>query len=207
MYNCCVSAMASNTQIVDHFEVQRDEKLGRGTYGQVFKAKDLDNNNEIVAAKEVWLLDTDDREEMESVRREVDLHGRVPKHDNIVTFLSSKQTGSNLWIFAEYCNSGDLNTYCGKNFVTMKMRLNIMIQVTKGIRHLHHLEPPIAHRDLKPTNVLITNMNEKITAKLCDLAIEKEDGAIKGFQTDCGTQPFKNCLNYKFLKTRHTPLV
>ena len=191
---CSVSAMSSHIQIVDHFEVDRNEKLGKGCYGYVFKAKDLNDDNKTVAAKEVGILDIDDTEEMERVQQEVELHGQIPHHDNIVNFLGSKQEGSNLWIFTEYCNSGDLNKYCKKNIVTMDMRFDIMIQVVKGIQHLHHLDPPIAHRDIKPTNVLITRVNENLIAKLCDLgiakAIEREGGVTKGFQTDCGTHPF-----------------
>ena len=189
---CFVISDMSTIEIVDHFEVNKAEKLGHGTYGSVYKAIDIEDGK-VVAAKEAWILDHDDPEEMERVQREVDIHGQLPPHDNIVTFISSKKL-NNLWIFTEYCELGDRMKYCKKHSLAPAMKLDIMIQVIKGIRHLHHLDPPVAHRDIKPHNILITNINEKITAKLCDLGIAKatetENNAIKGFVTQIGSENF-----------------
>ena len=40
----------------DNFEVNRDEKLGRGAFGFVYKAKDL-RNGQVIATKDVWMVD------------------------------------------------------------------------------------------------------------------------------------------------------
>ena len=114
-------------------------------------------------------------------------------HINTVNFLDSKvDDDGELWIFTEYCEFGDLGDYFKKNALAASTRLDIMKQVTKGIQHLHHLKPPIAHRDIKPGNVLMRRVDGKLIAKLSDLGIAKateiEDGKTKGLKTDIGTE-------------------
>ena len=183
----------SHLQIIDHFEVNKKDKLGSGGFGFVYKATDLDDG-QIVAAKEVFILDVNDAEEMERVQREVDLHAALPPHDNIVNFMGSKQDGDKLWIFTEYCNLGDLIKYCKENTISTEAMLDIMIQITKGIHHLHHSETPIAHRDIKPGNILFTKVDDNVRAKLCDLGISKatvkQNSVTMGFDSRIGTDDF-----------------
>ena len=192
------------SKMIDHFEVFKKEKLGSGGFGNVFKAKN-NKTGEIVAAKEVFIPDPDDTEELERVQREVEIHGRLPKHDNIVHFIASKNLSERLWIFTELCPHGDLITYCEKHKMTSPLKLTFMKDVAKGILHLHHLEPPVAHRDIKPHNVLVTDLKGRHIAKLCDLGIakstEKEDGYTKGFMTRIGSSNFMAPEQFELLET------
>jgi tRNA A-37 threonylcarbamoyl transferase component Bud32 len=50
-------------------------------------------------------------------------------------------------------------------------KLNILIGVAKGMRHLHNRYPPICHRDLKPSNILVSKRLREV--KLCDFGVAR----------------------------------
>lgn len=50
---------------------------------------------------------------------------------------------------------------------------SICFQVLLAITHIHNMDPPVAHRDLKPGNIMIDNDG---TVKLIDFATAWEQG-------------------------------
>ncbi|KAJ0007214.1 hypothetical protein Pint_29557 [Pistacia integerrima] len=57
------------------------------------------------------------------------------------------------------------------DFLSWKVRLNIAIDAAKGLEYLHNVsKPPIVHRDLKTSNILI---DEKMRAKLADFGLSR----------------------------------
>ena len=177
---------------IDNFEIDRDEPLGKGSSGQVFLGKDLTSGQRI-AAKQILVKDVHPHL-VEHAQQELISMKQTPPNPNVVRFLDSKQDGKYMWIFTEFCEHGDLDKYALKNKIATDQRFDIMVQVTKGIRHLHHLDPPIVHRDIKPGNIVLTEVDGKIIAKLCDFGIAKptehEGGFPKSFHTFCGTHKY-----------------
>jgi len=49
-------------------------------------------------------------------------------------------------------------------------RVRVMAEITSALLYLHHHEPPIAHRDLGPDNVLLDN---NLTSKLGDVGLAR----------------------------------
>ena len=66
----------------------------------------------------------------------------------------------------------DLRTYIENNQGSLKMskQIPICLQIALGVQFLHHLSPPIAHRDLNDKNVLLA---EDGTVKIGDLGQSK----------------------------------
>ena len=77
------------------------ERLGKGSYGSVYKARDRDTG-EVVAAKRI-VLPRQDEEGYRAVQREISVLQEC-KHPNVVRYKASHKLGDrHLWIVMEYC--------------------------------------------------------------------------------------------------------
>ncbi|XP_059073187.1 probable LRR receptor-like serine/threonine-protein kinase At3g47570 [Cryptomeria japonica] len=75
----------------------------------------------------------------------------------------------------EFMSQGSLEQHLHKDetqcTLSLKMRVNIAIDVAHGMAYLHHdCSPPIVHCDLKPSNVF---MDESMTAHVADFGISR----------------------------------
>ena len=176
---------------VGNFTIDRDRRLGGGLSGQVFLGQDQDGHP--VAAKEIYVGD-EDPEWKARVEGEAEAHRRLPAHPNLVRFIHSQRKGPYMWIFCQYHPCGDLDSYCSQHSLTEAQKVDIMVQMTRGLQHLHSQQPPIAHRDIKPENLLVEEEEGKAVVKLCDLGLakktEKQAGVTKMLKTRCGSNNY-----------------
>nr|XP_054767517.1 cyclin-dependent-like kinase 5 [Lytechinus pictus] len=148
---------------------ERLEKIGEGTYGTVFKAKNRDTQ-EIVALKRVR-LDDDDEGVPSSALREICLLKEL-KHKNIVQLYDVLHSEKKLTLVFEYCDQ-DLKKYfdtCNGEIDPDTVK-SFMYQLLRGLAfcHSHH----VLHRDLKPQNLLINKNGE---LKLADFGLARAFG-------------------------------
>ena len=52
----------------------------------------------------------------------------------------------------------------------MRVKLSVLLDVSRGLWYLHRHNPPIVHRDLSPNNILLTS---SFVAKISDLGVTK----------------------------------
>ncbi|KAG8506153.1 Cyclin-dependent-like kinase 5 [Galemys pyrenaicus] len=145
------------------------EKIGEGTYGTVFKAKNRETH-EIVALKRVR-LDDDDEGVPSSALREICLLKEL-KHKNIVRLHDVLHSDKKLTLVFEFCDqdlkkyfdscNGDLDPEIVKSF---------LFQLLKGLGFCHSRN--VLHRDLKPQNLLINRNGE---LKLADFGLARAFG-------------------------------
>ena len=98
------------------------------------------------------------------------------RHPNIVQFLG--YVDSPFVIVMEYLPNGDLRQYWRSRKVSMGHKVQICIDVLRALAYLHNRKPSsIIHRDIKPTNVLMTKSG---VAKLTDFGLGRlmgQDGS------------------------------
>ena len=146
------------------------EKIGEGTYGVVYKAKDR-ITSEIVALKKIR-LEAEDEGIPSTAIREISLLKEL-QHPNIVRLYDVVHTERKLTLVFEYLDQ-DLKKYldvCGDGGLTLPILKSFLFQLLTGVAFCHHHR--VLHRDLKPPNLLI---NREGQLKLADFGLARAFG-------------------------------
>ncbi|KAK9498935.1 hypothetical protein O3M35_003472 [Rhynocoris fuscipes] len=149
-------------------EFEKLNRIGEGTYGIVYRARDTKNDN-IVALKKVRMEHERDGLPLSGLR-EISVLLSC-KHENIVE-LKEVVVGRSLesiFLVMEYCEQdlASLLDNMQAPFTEAQVKC-IMIQVLKGLRYLHNNF--IVHRDLKVSNLLMT---DKGCVKIADFGLAR----------------------------------
>uniref|UniRef100_A0A8C7ZAQ8 non-specific serine/threonine protein kinase n=1 Tax=Oryzias sinensis TaxID=183150 RepID=A0A8C7ZAQ8_9TELE len=143
-------------------------RLGSGTYGDVFKARNI-RTSELAAIKIVKLDPGDD---ITSIQQEITMMKEC-KHKNIVAYFGSYHRNTKLWICMEYCGGGSLQDIYQVTGPLKEKQIAFMCRETlQGLYHLH--ETGKMHRDIKGANILLT---ERGDVKLADFGVAVEISA------------------------------
>jgi serine/threonine protein kinase len=129
------------------------ERLGRGSMGEVFKARN-ETDGALVAVKIMNPALSSDAELVERFRREA-LSMRVLVHPNIARVFDHGQQGEHLFMVMELLDGRDLGTLIQKAALSLTRKIEIMIECSDGMAFVHACG--VVHRDLKPANIHVTN--------------------------------------------------
>merc|ERR1711934_199464 len=164
MYAAHPSTGSTFSSVNERYE--KLEKIGEGTYGVVYKAKDKESGD-IVALKKVR-MGNEDEGVPSTALREIALLKEI-QHPNTVGLLDVESSESKLYLIFEFCDS-DLKKYMNNihGNLTAKLVKELMYQMSMGITycHMHRL----IHRDLKPQNILV---DKKGVLKLADFGLAR----------------------------------
>ena len=146
------------------------ESIGEGTYGEVFKARNLQTGN--YAAVKVMESINEVIEEIEEeymILKDLSNHPNLPKFFGI--FLKKSIEEDQLWLVLELCSNGSV-TDLVKSLIKCGQKLDenviahILRQTVLALEHLH--KNYVMHRDVKGHNILIT---ENGAVKLVDFGV------------------------------------
>eukprot|EP01122_Echinamoeba_exundans_P010274 TRINITY_DN3809_c0_g2_i1.p1 TRINITY_DN3809_c0_g2~~TRINITY_DN3809_c0_g2_i1.p1 ORF type:complete len:306 (+),score=85.05 TRINITY_DN3809_c0_g2_i1:128-1045(+) len=148
---------------------QKLEKIGEGTYGVVYKARDK-TNGRLIALKKIRLEHEDEGVPSTAIR-EISLL-RELEHPNIVSLLDVVNYNNKLYLVFEFLDQ-DLKRYIdtmleAKNPIAPLLIKSYMWQLLKGIAFCHAHR--VLHRDLKPQNLLIDRQG---AIKLADFGLAR----------------------------------
>ncbi|XXG85798.1 hypothetical protein AAC387_Pa11g0816 [Persea americana] len=145
-------------------------QIGQGGFGTVYKGVLKDGT--VVAVKRAKKNLHDRRLSME-FKNEIETLSKV-EHLNLVRFLGYLDHPDERIIVVEYVGNGTLRDHLygsGGHGLDLAERLDIAIDVAHAVTYLHmYTDPPIIHRDIKASNILIT---EKVRAKVADFGFAR----------------------------------
>jgi eukaryotic-like serine/threonine-protein kinase len=146
------------------------EKIGEGGMGEVWQAEQREPVRRRVAFK-VVKAGMHTREVMarfESERQALALmdHPAIAK----VFDAGSTPQGAPYFVM-EYVAGVPITTYCDNHRLTTRDRLELFLHVCEGLQHAH--QKAIIHRDVKPSNILVTEMDGRAAPKIIDFGVAK----------------------------------
>ncbi|CCH00672.1 serine/threonine protein kinase, bacterial [Fibrella aestuarina BUZ 2] len=145
--------------------------LGSGSYGRVVKVEDQ-VETEWVAIK----ISEFKGEDSQSLRAEVELAQRIPRHTNIARYdrCYRFETDASVSDFAvmKYYRDGNLANLLKHQKLTATEVYDLTKGILLGLQHLHRQR--IVHRDFKPANILISRDNQgRLVPKIADFGLSK----------------------------------
>ncbi|XP_010545939.1 PREDICTED: cyclin-dependent kinase A-1 [Tarenaya hassleriana] len=152
-------------------QYEKVEKIGEGTYGVVYKARDK-VTNETIALKKIRLEQEDEGVPSTAIR-EISLLKEM-QHVNIVKLQDVVHSEKRLYLVFEYLDL-DLKKHmdsCPDFSKDLHMIKTYLYQILRGIAYCHSHR--VLHRDLKPQNLLIDRRTNSL--KLADFGLARAFG-------------------------------
>jgi serine/threonine-protein kinase len=146
---------------------QMIDKLGKGSMGVVFKAKQI-SVDRVVAIK--ILLDplAQNKEFIKRFEREAMIAAKL-SHNNVVNAIDAGQIDGHYYFVMEYVEGPTIKDYLDKNKVfEEKDALRITLAIAEALKHA--VQKGLIHRDIKPENVILTKEGG---VKLADLGLAR----------------------------------
>lgn len=141
--------------------------LGTGSSSVVYKGKFGKYGQRDVAVKKV------DKNKTKIIRSEIELLERSDRHPNIIRYFASEEDDQHHYLALELCLC-TLREYVTRPDFKAQIPVKTVIeQMIAGLEYLHST-PPIIHRDIKPTNVLLMQIAQgHLVIKLSDFGFAK----------------------------------
>ncbi|KAG6502475.1 hypothetical protein ZIOFF_034754 [Zingiber officinale] len=142
--------------------------IGKGGFGVVFHGC-LENGKQVAVKLHSQSSPQGEKQFVAEVQNLTRIH-----HKNLVELIGYCIDGVGLALIYEYMAQGNLHDHLiGKagRILSWSERLKIAIGAAEGLEYLHHkCLPPIIHRDVKPSNILL---GPDLEAKIADFGLSK----------------------------------
>jgi serine/threonine-protein kinase len=144
------------------------ERVGHGSMGIVFKARQLSMNRP-VAIKVLHPRLAANPKDLERFLREAHLAAKL-SHSNIIQAIDAGSTGKVHYFVMEYVEGTTIEQHLRKGKIYEEREaLEIVLQIARALDHAE--SRGLIHRDIKPANIVLT---EDGTAKLADLGLARQ---------------------------------
>lgn len=183
------------------------ERLGRGSYAEIFRARDIlaapqtPHSIVVIKALNVFLQDDPDqdleRTLIENFQNEAVALDRV-RHPNVISRLghgTARDLAGTVfhYLVLEYMEGGDLQRLARQRRLSLYESLAYLEQVCAGLRHAHH--QGVIHRDIKPQNLLLDKTQRIV--KIADFGVAR---------LNLGDDPITRVGTNAYAPPEHSPL-
>ncbi|ROL50451.1 TGF-beta receptor type-2, partial [Anabarilius grahami] len=172
----CANNLNHNTE---QLPIQLEALVGKGRFAEVWRARLSHNEGgqyETVAVKIFPAVEYSSWCNERAIFSDANL-----KHENVVQFLTAEERGGTAasqrqyWLIMAYYNMGNLQDFLAGHILTWTELCSLAGSIARGLAHLHSdttpcgtPKVPIAHRDLKSSNIVLKNHSE---CALCDFGL------------------------------------
>jgi len=159
--------------------------LGEGGMGQVWLAEQTKPVRRQVALKIIkgGLYDEAVIQRFEAERQSL----AIMDHPAIAKVFDAGTADGHPYFVMEYVPGKPVTQFCDERKLTPRERLKLFIKICEGVQHAH--QKAVIHRDLKPTNILISEIDGKPAPHIIDFGIAKATtpGAEQTLLTQVGS--------------------
>ncbi len=168
-------AVGAGSVLGGKYKILRE--VGQGGMGVVYEARQQ-KTRQTVAVKMI-LEGMDTKEVLGRFDSEKEALARMD-HPNIARVIDSGSSpGGKPYFVMELVRGEPITTYCDRERLSLKDRLQLLRQVCSAVQHAH--QKGIIHRDIKPSNVLVEQIDGNAVPKVIDFGLAK---ALAGYLTD-----------------------
>ncbi|GJY40459.1 PAS domain-containing protein tyrosine kinase family protein [Tanacetum coccineum] len=151
------------------------EEMRHGSFARVYRGLWNGSVNpyypEADVAVKVYFGNQYSEKVLQDYNKEIDIMKRL-RHPNVLLYMGSVCSQDKLAMVTELLPRGSLFNVLhnsGHN-LDIKRRLRMAADVARGMNYLHHRNPPIVHRDLKSSNLLV---DKNWSVKVGDFGLSK----------------------------------
>jgi serine/threonine-protein kinase len=156
------------------------DKLGKGSMGVVYKARQL-SVDRVVAVKVLLDQLSQNKEFIKRFDREAKIAAKL-SHNNIVNAIDAGETGGHFYFVMEFVEGDTIKDFLEKGRIfDERTALKIILAVAEALKHAH--ERGLIHRDIKPENVILTKDGN---VKLADLGLARLTSDEKWAMAEAG---------------------
>lgn len=145
------------------------KELGRGQFGVTHLCTNK-ITNETFACKTIAKRKLTNKEDIEDVRREVQIMHHLTGQPNIVELKGAYEDKQSVHLVMELCAGGELfDRIIAKGHYTERAAASLLRVIVQIVHTCHSMG--VIHRDLKPENFLLLNKNEDAPLKATDFGL------------------------------------
>lgn len=177
--------------------------LNHGSFGMVFKARDL-QTGETVAIKCLTKRSAAGDAAMDFAfderSEELFCHDRLGEHPNIVNMIHAFETDTHMYLVLEFCSRGDLYEAIRTGYGPLETEhvRRFMFELLDAVSYMH--SKGIYHRDIKPENIFLT---ESGSMKLGDFGLATTDKW--SYETTVGSDRYMSPEQYDSAGAGYSP--
>ncbi|MGO9468563.1 MAG: serine/threonine protein kinase [Isosphaeraceae bacterium] len=143
------------------------QKLGKGSMGIVYKAKQL-SVDRVVAIKVLLDALAQNKEFIKRFEREAKIAAKL-SHNNVVNAIDAGELNGHYYFVMEYVEGPTIKDFLDQNKTFEETEaLRIVLAIAEALKHAN--QRGLIHRDIKPENVILTRDG---AVKLADLGLAR----------------------------------
>ncbi|XP_027763926.1 myosin light chain kinase 3-like [Empidonax traillii] len=186
---------AKRVGINSYYNVNEDEILGGGRFGQVHKCEEKATGLKLAAK----IIKAKGPKQKDEVKNEINVMNQL-NHVNLIQLYDAFESKNDIVLVMEYVEGGELfDRIIDENYNLTEMdTISFIKQICKGIQYMHQMY--ILHLDLKPENILCVN-REANQIKIIDFGLARRYKPREKLRVNFGTPEFlaPEVVNYEFV--------